>query len=315
MAQVIKFKQTKEGRAIASLANVDLGKPPAGQALIKHLAVPIEEMDAAGLSSPGIDVLGHTGVGVIEEIASKSNKFSPGDLVVYYTDKPGSLASHRHVDLNHLSPLPQNIDAKKVAANYFKGCLAHMLAVRAYIIHSNSIVLIHGASRATSLVLSQYVSLRKPKLIIGVADKEDLSKTRAGSYDRVVAYGPNWMEEVADDHGTSVVYENMGGEITGKSLLTCHFRGLVVNYGQTSKVEPRVTPAMLKRQSIYYTSPDIFQYKYSQSERFMTSIEVMEQLLEKKIGAPYQEFPLSDYQKALDSGINYPHSTPLIIFD
>lgn len=319
-SKILKVKRSNQTPSF-SLEKLELPAPAPGFALIRHLAVPIEEHDInAAKFSADQNILGHVGLGVIEAVknTSEDSSFKVGEQVLYYSRTPGSFATHRLVEIESLNRLPKNPDLHNLAANYYKGCAAHALTVRTYVTHKKSKVLIHGGGRVSSIILSQYAKLREPAKIIGVfEDSSDFSAARAGSYDVVLRYSEDWVKETVkhfDEVGANVCYDNIGGEVTEKSVAACQFGAVLVNTGCSSGKEPKLSRDLMLSRSLYYTVPSIFDYKENKAERFMTALEIFTRIGDKTLKAEYKTYSFDEYQKALDDAQKYPHYTPLITF-
>ncbi|MDZ5761513.1 zinc-binding dehydrogenase [Lyticum sinuosum] len=314
------FKITKSDKSLkVTKEKISLPLLEPGYALIRNIAVPIEDYDIENILYFGKNTIGHSALGIIENINgdSKSN-FSIGEKVIYYVREPGSLAEHKNVQIRYLNRIPDNIEENHLAANYYKACYAHAVTTRTYVMNTKSDVIIHGASRASSILISQHCRLRKANKIIGICDNSvDFNNLRSASYDAIFYYNQDWVKNIIEEYqhlGATICYDNIGGDITARSIKACRFGAMIISSGLSSGQDPKISRQMLLNRSIYYTAPFIFDYKENDDERFMTAVHVFKNIYEKNLGIKYEIFSEKNCQEAIDIAQKYPHYTPLVLF-
>ena len=125
MTHAIRFHKTG-GPEVLVWEEVNVGKPGAGEARIRHTAVGLNFVDIYNRSGvyPPLSLpsgLGGEGAGVVEEVGPGVTDLKPGDRVAYGAAPLGAYAEARLIPAERLLKLPDGIDDKTAAAMMLKG--------------------------------------------------------------------------------------------------------------------------------------------------------------------------------------------------
>jgi len=159
MTHAIRFHKTG-GPEVLVWEEVNLGKPGAGEARIRHTAVGLNFVDIYNRSGvyplPLPSGLGGEGAGVVEEVGPGVTDLKPGDRVAYGAAPLGAYAEARLIPVDRLLKLPEGIDDKTAAAMMLKGLTVQYLIRQTYRVKPGDTILLHAAAGGVGLILSQW---------------------------------------------------------------------------------------------------------------------------------------------------------------
>ena len=159
MTHAIRFHKTG-GPEVLVWEEVNLGKPGAGEARIRHTAVGLNFVDIYNRS--GVyplalpSGLGGEGAGVVEEVGPGVTDLKVGDRVAYGAAPLGAYAEARLIPVDRLLKLPEGIDDKTAAAMMLKGLTVQYLIRQTYRVKPGDTILLHAAAGGVGQILSQW---------------------------------------------------------------------------------------------------------------------------------------------------------------
>lgn len=268
MPRAIRFHEYG-GPEVLRLEDIDVGKPDAGEAQIRHTAIGlnyIDVYDRTGLYPGELPSgLGREAAGVITAVGRKVRGFRVGDRVAYVHPKPGAYCELRNVPVERLVKVPKGISDEQAAALMLKGLTAQYLLRRTYKVERGDSILVHAAAGGVGLLLCQWAKALGAKVIGVVGSDAKAELARKHGCKHVLILGRDELvpsvRKLTKGQGVAVVYDAVGKDTFIESLDCLRFRGMMVSYGNASGPVPAISPLELgKRGSLYLTRPTLFHY-------------------------------------------------------
>lgn len=258
------------GPEVLIYEDFDIGKPGAGEVLIRHTAVGLNFLDVyfrSGLYPPpaGLPLIpGNEAAGEVLETGDGVDWLKPGDRVAY-AGPLGAYAEQRIIAADRLVKVPEGISDEEAAAMMLKGMTVEYLLRRTFPVKAGDTVLYHAAAGGVGLIFGQWARALGVTLIGTVGSEEKARLARAHGYEHVINYSTeNFVERVADITGgkkCDVVYDSVGKDTFEGSLDCLRTRGMFVSFGQSSGSIPPFNMAILSQKgSLFATRPTLFQY-------------------------------------------------------
>lgn len=276
------------------LKEISINSLQKNQVLIKQKAIGINFIDLEMASSrlnikkfpiiPGIEA-----IGVVEEIGEDVFEFAPGQRVAYATAQSGAYASSRAINVELLSPVPDEIQDEEAMISLTKGMMAHALLRRVFFVNADHTILINAAAGAVGSHLVVLAKHYGAKVIaaVGSDEKKDIAKNL--NADHVLNYNSDdfvkKVMEITNGLGVKVVYDSVGGDFIKKSLEITQKFGLIVQFGNSSGKYYKMDPMILSKKSLFLTAPRLHLYKQDRVEMIKTAVEVF-YFIKKGIFAP-----------------------------
>ena len=257
--------------------DIDIGQPRAGEARVRHTAVGINYLDcyyrSGSYPSPKLPlIVGKEAAGVIEAVADDVIGLSIGDRVVYATGEIGAYVEERNIPVEHLIPLPDDIDEVTAAAATLKGLTAEFLVFRSRDILPGNVVLVHAVAGGVGLILCQWLKNLGAIVIGTVSTDEKAEIARSSGCDYAVVYTRenvvSRVKEFTNGKGVSIVFDSVGKDTFFCSLDCLRPLGLMMCFGQSSgPVPPFDIRDLHTRQGLYLTRASMDVHASSQTRR------------------------------------------------
>lgn len=269
MTKAIRVHQ-HGGPEMLRYEDVGLGKPGAGEALVRHTAVGVNFIDCyyrTGLyPAPGglPFIPGGEGAGVVEAVGEGVDGLEPGDRVAYSTGL-GAYADARLLPADRLVKLPQGISDEQAAGMMLKGMTAEYLLRQTFEVKAGDTVLIHAAAGGVGLIAGQWAR-HLGATVIGTAGSPDKAElARAHGYHHVINYRTEdfvtRVKEITGGRKCDVVYDSVGKDTFAGSLDCLRPLGMMVSFGQSSGAVPPFSVNILSQKgSLFLTRPTLFTY-------------------------------------------------------
>ena len=145
--------------------DIEVGKPAAGQVLLRHVAVGLNYADTyfrdGTYQIPLPNGMGVEASGVIEVVGEGVTDFQVGDRVTYtgFLNTLGAYSTSRLIDANVLIKLPEGISCETAAAMTMRGLTSAYLMRRIYDFKKGDTILLHAAAGGVGLIVSQWAKL------------------------------------------------------------------------------------------------------------------------------------------------------------
>lgn len=268
MPTAIRFHEYG-GPEVLRLEDIEVGKPDAGEAQIRHTAIGlnyIDVYDRTGLYPGELPSgLGREAAGVITAVGRRVRGFRVGDRVAYVHPKPGAYCDLRNVPVERLVKVPKGISDEQAAALMLKGLTAQYLLRRTYKVERGDSILVHAAAGGVGLLLCQWAKALGAKVIGVVGSDAKAELARKHGCKHVLILGRDELvpsvRKLTKGQGVAVVYDAVGKDTFIESLDCLRPRGMMVSYGNASGPAPAISPLELgKRGSLYLTRPTLFHY-------------------------------------------------------
>ena len=254
------------GVGVFSWEDVEVGRPGAGEARVRHTAISLNWADLKYREGgdnhypvPSLPaVLGLEAVGVVEEVGAGVDLVETGDRVAYGALPLGAYAEARLIAAESLYLVPDGVSDEQAAAAYLKGLTAQYLAERAYPIDAGETVLVHAAAGGVGMILSQLAKHRGATVIGTAGSADKVAIALAHGCDHAIDYLAEDFQdrvvEIVGDKKIDVVFDSVGLTTFEKSLDLLRPRGMMVSYGHASgKVPPIDIVDLAHKGSLYLT--------------------------------------------------------------
>jgi len=286
------------GPEVLTWEEVDLPKPAAGEARIRHTAIGLNLIDTyhrTGLYPLELPVgLGSEAAGIVEAVGDGVTDVAPGDRIVYTGMPIGSYAERRNFDASRLVRIPDGISDEIAAAVLLKGLTAWYLLRRSYRVQEGDPILLYAAAGGVGSLASQWAN-QIGATVIGVVstdEKAELAKSQGCAHvvmaDDDIA---TRVKELTDGHGVAAVYDSVGKDTFMASLDSLRPHGTMVSFGNASgPVDPFSPLELAKRGSLYVTRPVLFTFIETRADLLSACDELfaaMNSGVEVRIGQRY----------------------------
>ncbi len=308
MSKAIRVERTGGPEAL-QWADVPVGKPGPGEALVRHTAIGVNFIDVyhrRGLyplpSLPA--VIGLEAAGRVEAVGPGVTEVVPGDRVAYAGGPTGAYSEARVIPSDRLVKLPDGIDDRRAAAMMLKGMTAEYLLRRTYAVKPGDAILVHAAAGGVGLIACQWARTLGATVIgtVGTKDKAELANTHG--CDHVIVTGEEdvvaRVREITGGEGVSVVYDSVGKDTFMRSLDCLRPRGLMVSFGQASGMVPPLDISILSAKgSLFLTRPTLMTYTASREDLVASAAALFDAVLRGAVRIEVrQTYPLQDAARA-----------------
>ncbi len=248
---------------------VPLGKPEAGDVLVRHGAVGLNYIDVYHRSGlyplPMPQTLGMEAAGTIEATGSGVKDLKPGDRVAYATAPLGAYSESRLIPADRVIKIPKEIDDETAAAMMLQGMTAQYLLRETYKVEKDDTILIHAAAGGVGLIVCQWAKLLGATVIGTVGTKQKADLAAAHGCDHPIVYTEQdfveRVKEITKGEGLPVVYDSIGKDTFPGSLDCLRPRGLFVSFGNASgPIAAFDTGILAAKGSLYITRPSLPHY-------------------------------------------------------
>jgi len=231
------------GPEVLEVVELPTPAPGAGQLLVRtaaigvNLADTLTRMDRYAVTPPLPAILGAEAAGVVEALGAGVHGFALGQRVaapLFANNSLGAYAEFIVIDANLAVPLPDAISFEQAAALMIQGITALTLTRQAP--PKGKRVLINAAAGGVGSILVQLARRADARAVIaGASTPQKLDFARSLGADGGVNYTHrDWTEElrrITDGNGPDIIYESVGGEVTGASLSSLASQGQIIIYG------------------------------------------------------------------------------------
>ncbi len=277
------------GPEVLEFLDTETPKPAAGQVLVRLEAVGVNFVDVyhrTGLYKlPMPFTPGSEGAGVVEEVGEGVTLVERGARVAYAM-VPGAYAEYAVVPQEKLVVLPEGVDSRVAAAAMLQGLTAHYLAVSTFPLRNGQSALVHAAAGGVGALLVQIAHQRGVR-VFGTASTKHLDVAREAGVDVAIDYTQSDFEAIVMDategRGVDVVYDSVAATTFHKSVACVARRGMLVLYGQSSGPVTSFDPALLAKNSIFFTRPSLAAYIATHEELTWRSGELFSWLESGKV--------------------------------
>lgn len=300
--------QTQGKPEVMDYAEVQIGQPAEGQALVRQTAVGVNYLDvyhrAGAYPLPLPTGIGSEGAGVVEAVGSGVTAVKVGDRVAYQGGEVGSYATHRLLPVQRLYKLPASVSDEQGAAIMLKGMTVEYLFDRCAPLKKGDFALMYAAAGGVGLLAGQWAAHHGIKLIGVAAGPEKCKLAKENGYyavfDRKTDDIHAKVMEVTGGKGVPAVFDSVGKETFELTLSVLSPRGYFVSFGATTGAPPPVEAGVLqKKGSLFFTRPTLVHYAASADDYAMSAGKVLD-LVGKGVLKPLigQRYALKDAAQA-----------------
>lgn len=189
--------------------------------------------------------LGDEAAGTVAAVGKGVDNLRPGDRVGYFSNQPGSYATHRIMPAGRVLKLPDDVACDVAAATIRKGMTACFLAEDCAKMHAGQVALVHAAAGGVGSILVPWLADLGVTVIAhsGSPEKAALAQQSGAAHSLSMP-----LEELADavrgvtgGKGADVVFDGVGKASWTASIASLKRRGLMVSFGNASGPVPPVT--------------------------------------------------------------------------
>ncbi|VXA88376.1 Quinone oxidoreductase [Acinetobacter sp. 8I-beige] len=290
--------------------DIEVGKPAAGQVLLRHVAVGLNYADTyfrdGTYQIPLPNGMGVEASGVIEAVGEGVTDFQVGDRVTYtgFLNTLGAYSTSRLIDANVLIKLPEGISCETAAAMTMRGLTSAYLMRRIYDFKKGDSILLHAAAGGVGLIVSQWAKLLGLIVIGTTSSDEKAAIAKAYGCDHVINYShenvAERVRELTHGIGVNVVFDSVGKDTFMSSLDSLKRRGLMVCVGTASGPIPDFNPVLLAMKgSLYITRPALADYIADPAEKQALANELFDHVASGRIKIEInQRYELKDAVQA-----------------
>lgn len=290
--------------------DIEVGKPAAGQVLLRHVAVGLNYADTyfrdGTYQIPLPNGMGVEASGVIEAVGEGVTGFQVGDRVTYtgFLNTLGAYSTSRLIDANVLIKLPEGISCETAAAMTMRGLTSAYLMRRIYDFKKGDTILLHAAAGGVGLIVSQWAKLLGLTVIGTTSSDEKAAIAKAYGCDHVINYShenvAERVRELTHGIGVNVVFDSVGKDTFMSSLDSLKRRGLMVCVGTASGPIPDFNPVLLAMKgSLYITRPALADYIADPAEKQALANELFDHVASGRIKIEInQRYELKDAVQA-----------------
>jgi NADPH2:quinone reductase len=306
MAYAIRIHETG-GPEQMKWEEVEVGKPGAGEVLVRNTAVGLNFIDTyhrSGLYPMKLPLnLGMEGAGVVEAVGPRVKEFKVGDRVAY-ANPIGAYAEVCLRPADRLVKIPAGVDDRVAAAIMLKGMTAWYLIHRTYKVRSGDTILMHAAAGGVGQILCQWAKHLGANVIgtVGSDEKAALAR-KAGCKHVIVTSKEKFVDRVkaiTKGAGVPVVYDGVGKDTFMDSLDCIAPLGMMVSFGNASGAVTQFNPGILAQKgSLFLTRPTLFNYTAKREDLVKSARDLFAVVKSGKVKISInQTYPLSEAAQA-----------------
>ncbi len=307
--KVKAFRFHKPGAAgVLKWEDVELAKPEAGEAQVRHTAVGLNYIDTyqrSGLYPMAMPSgIGLEAAGVVEAVGRGVSHVKPGDRVAYSGGPLGAYSEARNIPADKLLKLPAKISDQEGAAMMLKGMTVEYLLCRTYPVKKGETILMHAAAGGVGLIAGQWAHAIGATVIGTAGGAAKCKLAKAHGYDHVIDYTrqdfTKAVRRLTKNAGVPVVYDSIGKSTWDGSLDCLAPRGTMVSFGNASGPVADISPGILAAKgSLYLTRPSLMSYTSARADLELSARRLFKMVTSGKVKIEVnQTYALKDAAKA-----------------
>ncbi len=296
------------GPEVLEWQEVEVGKPGAGEVLVRNHAVGLNYIDTYHRSGlyplPMPSGIGLEGAGVVEDVGDGVTNVKFGDRVSYGTGPLGAYAEARIMPAANVLKLPDEIPFETGAAMMLKGMTVEYLLHRTFEVQGGQTVLFQAAAGGVGLIAGQWLKALGVTAIGTAGGPEKCALAKANGYAHVIDYTKEdvakRVRELTDGKGVPVVYDSVGKSTWEGSLDCLSPRGLMVTFGNASGPVDGVNLGILgAKGSLYVTRPSLMAYTGTRGDLELSAGRLFAMVSSGKVQVKVnQTYPLAEAAQA-----------------
>lgn len=279
--KAIQIEQTG-GPEVLQLAEVAIGKPGPGQALVRIAAVGVNYVEIyyrqGRYPSKLPFIPGGEAAGVVEAVGEGVSNVKPGDRVAY-VGQPGAYAEASLTQADRLIALPNGFSFEQGAAFPLQGMTAHYLLYEFREVSSGSVVLIHAAAGGMGLLLVQWARHMGARVIGTVSTEEKARIAReAGANDVILYTQQDFVAEtrrLTGGRGVDLIVDGVAKTTFPGDLEAVAARGHIVLYGSASGPAEPFAPNSLQARAVTLSGSSLLRFIGTREELARRSGDVL----------------------------------------
>jgi len=244
--------------SVLHFKEIELAPPQPHEVRVKIMAAGINFIDIyerrGDYPVPTPYTVGREGAGIIDAVGSGVKNFKQGDRVAFCAHRSGAYSQYANICQDLLIPLSDKLTFEQGAAFPLQGMTAHYLIFEFYKIQPGSTVLIHAAAGGMGLLLCQWASHLKAKVLGTTSSEDKANLALEAGCDKVIIYtNEDFVQECktyTNDTGVDYIIDGVGKTTFPKDLEAVRMRGHIAVFGSASgRIDP-ISPNILQQKSI-----------------------------------------------------------------
>ena len=265
------------------------------QVLLKNLSIAVNEIDVVNGKVRKLKNLGCSACGEVIKVGENVTWLNRGDRVAYFTET-GAYSEYKAVDHTKLVKIPSNISSNTASAILYRGCLAHMVAVRTFIIRGGINALVDNIHTATSSTIG-WMAKKRGAFVVGITSEE--SEISPNVCDVVIRSSRDSMVKeilsATKNIGCHVYYPGLSPMPIDKVGEALTVSGVIVDY---LNVMQSVPTEIIAAKSLFFTIPSLVDYKSIRSELILTVDEIFAMLSQSPLDIEFVEYSFEKINEA-----------------
>jgi len=277
--------------------------------LIRHTVIAINEIDVADGTIRKLSNLGYTACGEVIQCGNQVNWLQTGDRVVYFS-VIGAYCQYKIIDQSKLIKVPSNISSNVATGVIYRGIIAHMIAVRTFIVREGIIALIDDIHTATASIIAWMIK-RRGGYVVGITSRS--TKIPSSVCDVIINRDSKTLVQdvingckgigahlyIPGLHGTQI--DQVIKMLTKSAVIVDHIGSII---------DLSVSQLMLK--SLFLTAPMISDYKSLKNELILSFDEVIGMLRSTPLETSFIEYNFNQINEAF-SEVSTAKSSDIIV--
>jgi NADPH2:quinone reductase len=306
MVKAIRVEKTG-APGVMKLKDVELAKPGAGEARVRHTAIGLNFIDIyqrSGLYPMALPFTpGQEGAGVVEAVGRGVTNVKPGDRVAY-AGLTGSYSEAWNLAAARLVKIPNGVSDEEAACAMLKGMTAHYLLHSTYKVRKGDTILVHAAAGGVGLIMCQWAKHLGATVIGTVGSPAKAKIAAAHGCDHPINYAKQdfvkRVKSITKGEMLPVVYDSIGQATFPASLDCLRPRGLFVSYGNASGPVTAMNPGILMlKGSLMMTRPSLPHYTATRKDLEWRARDLFKVIRSGAVKIEInQRYPLKDAAKA-----------------
>lgn len=280
------------------------------QVLIGQTAIAVNEIDVADAKIRKWNNLGYTACGEVEKCGEEVTWLKPRDRVVYLADTD-SYRQYKIIDQAKLVKVPEHINTNLAAAVFYRGAVAHMSTVRAFIVRNGINVLVDGIHTPASSALG-WMAKKRGAFVVGLTSENHAIPSEV--CDVVVrSSAENGVADIMNAFkgiGAHLYFPSLERMSTDKLIEVLAVSAVIVDH---LGVMTDLSVDQLRQKSLFLTAPSMMDYKTMRSELVLTVDEIVCMLNERNFPISFSEYKFDQINEAFSQVSSGKSSSAVIV--
>jgi NADPH2:quinone reductase len=277
------------GPSVMKFVDLDPGPPGRGEVRLRQTAIGVNFADIhyrrgtapkhsmAKLPipfTPGLE-----GTGIVEAVGPGVSNVAVGDRIGYATASLtiGAYTEARLFPAERVFKLPDGVRDIDAAALLYRAITVHGMIRQCYPVKAGDVILLHAAAGGIGSILSQWAKSLGATVIGTVSAQGKVAHAKSNGCEHVVVNAEEDFvartREITNGRGADVCFDGVGADLFHRSFDALRRYGMMVSFGQASRMPEPVDIVTLQHQGLYLTkfsggtyNDDVGEYQHRAKE-------------------------------------------------